>query len=144
MIQFRQLRTHCPKRKRQLKIPLDEASSARWRVSCICASLNEPLRIVVVALDLTIKDPDDEHAMSQAELSRSLRIGLLTNGFNLIASPPADVFLTERLTQLRKATMDVGICRVKRPHGDRRTVLKATIQAESACSQHIYCTSDEL
>lgn len=48
--------------------------------------------------------------MSQAELSRSLRIGLLTNGFNLIASPPADVFLTERLTQLRKATMDVGIC----------------------------------
>ncbi len=80
---------------RHLKIPLDEASSARWRVSCECIPANEPLRIVVVAPDLTIENPVDEHAMSQAERSRSLLIGLLTNGFNLIASLPADVFLTE-------------------------------------------------
>ena len=63
--------------------------------------MNEALRIVVVAPDLVVKDPGDEHAISQAERSRSLRIGLLSNGFNLIASLPADVFLTERLAQLQ-------------------------------------------
>jgi response regulator NasT len=59
------------------------------------------LRIVVVAPDLDITDPDDEQAIAQAERSRSLRIGLLENGFNLIASLPADVFLTERIAQLQ-------------------------------------------
>ena len=63
--------------------------------------MNEALRIVVVAPDLVIQDQTDEHAISQAERSRSLRIGLLSNGFNLIASLPADVFLTERLAQLQ-------------------------------------------
>ena len=63
--------------------------------------MNEALRIVVVAPDLVVKDQSDEHAISQAERSRSLRIGLLSNGFNLIASLPADVFLTERLAQLQ-------------------------------------------
>ena len=38
---------------------------------------------------------------SQAERSRSLRIGLLESGFNLVATLPADVFLTERLAQLQ-------------------------------------------
>lgn len=63
--------------------------------------MNEALRIVVVAPDLVVKDQSDDHAISQAERSRSLRIGLLSNGFNLIASLPADVFLTERLAQLQ-------------------------------------------
>ena len=63
--------------------------------------MNEALRIVVVAPDLAVEDPSDVHAMSQVERSRSLRIGLLENGFNLIASLPADVFLTERLAQLQ-------------------------------------------
>lgn len=63
--------------------------------------MNEVLRIVVVAPDLAVSDPDDEHALSQAERSRSLRIGLLESGFNLIATLPADVFLTERLAQLQ-------------------------------------------
>ena len=58
------------------------------------------LRIVVVAPDLAI-DEDDEHAVSQAQRSRSLRIGLLESGFNLVATLPADVFLTERLAQLQ-------------------------------------------
>ncbi|NCP80719.1 MAG: response regulator, partial [Rhodoferax sp.] len=52
--------------------------------------MTSPLKIVVVAPDLDIADPDDEHAVHQAERSRSLRIGLLENGFNLIASLPAD------------------------------------------------------
>jgi response regulator NasT len=63
--------------------------------------MNPALRIVVVAPDLDIADPEDEQAVRQADRSRSLRIGLLENGFNLIASLPADVFLTERLAQLQ-------------------------------------------
>lgn len=61
----------------------------------------EALRIVVVAPDLVVSDPDDEHAKSQAERSRALRIGLLENGFNLIASLPGDVFLADRINQLQ-------------------------------------------
>ena len=63
--------------------------------------MNEALRIVVVAPDLAVEDQSDHHAVSQAERSRSLRIGLLENGFNLVASLPADVFLFERLAQLQ-------------------------------------------
>jgi response regulator NasT len=63
--------------------------------------MNEALRIVVVAPDLAIADQSDAYAVSQAERSRSLRIGLLENGFNLVASLPADVFLSERLDQLQ-------------------------------------------
>lgn len=59
------------------------------------------LRIVVIAPDLDIANLEDEQAVRQAERSRSLRIGLLENGFNLVASLPADVFLTERLAQLQ-------------------------------------------
>lgn len=59
--------------------------------------MNEVLRIVVVVPDLATTDPDD----GEAERSRSLRIGLLESGFNLIATLPADVFLTERLAQLQ-------------------------------------------
>ena len=63
--------------------------------------MTEALRIVVITADLAIQDPADTHALDQAERSRSLRIGLLENGFNLVASLPADVFLTERLAQLQ-------------------------------------------
>ena len=63
--------------------------------------MKEALKIVVIAPDLAIEDQSDDYAISQAERSRSLRIGLLENGFNLIASLPADVFLTERLSQLQ-------------------------------------------
>ena len=63
--------------------------------------MNEALRIVVVAPDLAVADPDDEHAVEQAERSRALRIGLLENNFNLVATLPADVFLSERIAQLQ-------------------------------------------
>ena len=63
--------------------------------------MTDALRIVVVAPDLAIADPDDDHAASQAERSRALRIGLLENNFNLIATLPADVFLSDRLAQLQ-------------------------------------------
>ena len=63
--------------------------------------MNKALRIVVVAPELDLLEPDDDYARSQAERSRSLRIGLLESGFNLVASLPADVFLTERIAQLQ-------------------------------------------
>lgn len=61
----------------------------------------EILRIVVVNPDSGLAEPGDEAAALLAERSRSLRIGLLESGFNLIASLPADVFLNERLAQLQ-------------------------------------------
>ncbi len=63
--------------------------------------MSKPLRIVVIAPDLSADDADDEYALKQAERSRSLRIGLLENNFNLVAVLPADPFLRERLTQLQ-------------------------------------------
>lgn len=63
--------------------------------------MSEALRIVVVAPDLEVTDPEDQHALSQVERSRSLRIGLLENGYNLIAVLPADAFLEQRLAQLQ-------------------------------------------
>lgn len=63
--------------------------------------MNEALRIVVVTSDLGAGDPGDEDALQQADRSRSLRIGLLESGFNLVASLPADVFLNERIAQLQ-------------------------------------------
>lgn len=63
--------------------------------------MSDNLRIVVVAPDLDIPDSGDEHALQQAERSRALRIGLLENGYNLIAVLPADAFLNERLSQLQ-------------------------------------------
>ena len=64
-------------------------------------SPSQHLRIVVVAPELAIADITDGYAIQQAERSRSLRIGLLENGFNLVAVLPADTFLNERLAQLQ-------------------------------------------
>ncbi|HWS76638.1 MAG TPA: ANTAR domain-containing protein [Quisquiliibacterium sp.] len=63
--------------------------------------MEEALRIVVVAPDLVVPDPDDAHAVSQVERSRSLRIGLLESGCNLVAVLPADSFLEQRIAQLQ-------------------------------------------
>ena len=57
------------------------------------------LRIIVVAPDLVTEDPEDEHALALIERSKTLRIGLLENGYNLIATLPADVFLADRISQ---------------------------------------------
>ena len=63
--------------------------------------MKESLRIVVVAPDLVSEDADDELAATLAERSRHLRIGLLENGYNLVAVLPADAFLAERIGQLQ-------------------------------------------
>ncbi len=63
--------------------------------------MESALRIVLLASDLTIADPADDYAIRPADGLRSRRIGLLENGFNLMAVLPADTFLTRRLSQLR-------------------------------------------
>ena len=60
----------------------------------------ETLRIVIVAPDSLVNDEADPAAESEALRSRSLRIGLLQNGCNIVAVLPADVFLPERLAQI--------------------------------------------
>jgi response regulator NasT len=60
----------------------------------------ESLRIVIVAPDSLVPDAADPEAQSEALRSRSLRIGLLQNGCNIVAVLPADVFLPERLAQI--------------------------------------------
>jgi response regulator NasT len=72
-----------------------------WRESCDAGGMNESLRIVVVEPDLQMSDPADEIALQQAGRSRALQIALLENGFNVVATLPADVFLAERLAQLQ-------------------------------------------
>jgi response regulator NasT len=63
--------------------------------------MTAPLRIVVIAPDHLDHDPGDTDAWMEAERSRSLRIGLLKTGFNLVAVLPADTFLTERIAQIQ-------------------------------------------
>ena len=59
------------------------------------------LRIVIVAPDSLLPDPSDSEARQEAERSRSLRIGLLEHGYNIVAVLPADVFLPERIAQVQ-------------------------------------------
>ena len=59
---------------------------------------SDSLRLVIIAPDLG--PPTDEQGQLLAERSRQLRIGLLENGYNIVAVLPADVFLNERLAQL--------------------------------------------
>ncbi|AKJ28417.1 ANTAR domain-containing response regulator [Caldimonas brevitalea] len=59
------------------------------------------LRIVIVAPETLAPDPSDALAWWQAERSRSLRIGLLENGYNIVAVLPPDLYLPERLAQIQ-------------------------------------------
>ena len=62
---------------------------------------SQQLRLVVIAPDSLNPDAHDSYAVEQAERSRQLRIGLLENGYNIVAVLPADPFLEQRLAQLR-------------------------------------------
>ena len=85
------------------------------------------LKIVVVVPDLDVQDTNDEHAISQAERSRALRIGLLESGFNLIASLPADVFLADRISQLQPDLI----------------IVDAESEARDALEHVVFATRDE-
>ena len=59
------------------------------------------LRIVIVAPEALSTDAGDAAAQAQAERSRSLRIGLLQAGYNIVAVLPADMFLPAQLAQIQ-------------------------------------------
>ena len=100
--------------------------------------MTDALRIVVVAPDLAIADPDDEHAATQAERSRALRIGLLENKFNLIAVLPTDTFLAERLAQLQPDLIIVDA------ESEARDALEHVVMATRAARRPIVMfTNDE-
>ena len=60
----------------------------------------QDLRLVIIAPDSLWPDPSDPAARLEAERSRIMRIGLLQDGYNIVAVLPADVFLPERLAQI--------------------------------------------
>lgn len=60
----------------------------------------QDLRLVIIAPDSLWPDPSDPGARIEAERSRILRIGLLQDGYNIVAVLPADMFLPERLAQI--------------------------------------------
>lgn len=59
------------------------------------------LRIVIIAPESLSPDPTDVDAWWEAERSRSLRIGLLEAGCNIVAVLPSDPFLPDRLAQIQ-------------------------------------------
>ena len=59
------------------------------------------LRIVVVASEAPPCGDDDADRRTEAERSRTLRVGLLETGHNIVAVLPPDVFLAERLAQIQ-------------------------------------------
>jgi response regulator NasT len=61
----------------------------------------ESTRIVIVAPDTQALEPGDEDAARELERSRSLRIGLLEAGCNIVAVLPVDAFLPDRIAQLQ-------------------------------------------
>lgn len=63
--------------------------------------LSKTTRIVIVAPDTLDPEPGDDHAAFEAERSRSLRIGLLEAGYNVVAVLPVDPFLDDRIAQIQ-------------------------------------------
>lgn len=61
----------------------------------------ESTRIVIVAPDTQALEPGDEAGTRELERSRSLRIGLLEAGCNIVAVLPVDAFLPDRIAQLQ-------------------------------------------
>ncbi len=59
------------------------------------------LRLVIVAPETLDPDPADPEAQSEVERSRTLRIGLLESGYNVVAVLPPDIFLPDRIAQIQ-------------------------------------------
>ena len=106
----------------------------------MCFQTMKPaLRIVIIAPDTLSPDgPADDHDEAQAERSRSLRIGLLENGYNIVAVLPADVFLPERLAQIAP---DMVI--VDAESGARDTLEHVVVSTRGARRPIVLFTNDD-
>ena len=97
------------------------------------------LRIVIIAPDTLLDDgPDDDHDELLTERSRSLRIGLLESGYNVVAVLPADVFLPDRLAQIAP---DMVI--VDAESGARDTLEHVVVATRDARRPIVLFTNDE-
>ena len=88
---------------------------------------SQSLRLVVIAPDSLTPEADDVYAVEQAERSRQLRIGLLENGYNIVAVLPTDTFLGERIAQLQPDMI----------------IVDAESEARDALEQVVSATRDE-
>jgi response regulator NasT len=59
------------------------------------------LRIAIIAPETLVPDCADVAALQAAERSRSLRIGLLESGHDIVAVLPPDMFLPDQLAQIQ-------------------------------------------
>ena len=59
------------------------------------------LRIAIIAPETLVPDDGDALALQAAERSRSLRIGLLASGYDIVAVLPPDMFLPDQLAQIQ-------------------------------------------
>lgn len=107
--------------------------------------MNPALRIVVVAPEQPAPENADLDTVRQAERSRSLRIALLENGFNLIAVLPSDTFLRERIGQLQPDLIIVDAESEARDalehvvmatRDERRPIVMFTNDGDSANARH--------
>ncbi len=59
------------------------------------------LRIAIIAPETLVPRDGDVAALQAAERSRSLRIGLLASGYDIVAVLPPDMFLPDQLAQIQ-------------------------------------------
>lgn len=103
------------------------------------------LRIVVVTPEPPQSAAADADSQRQDDRSRILRIALLENGFNVVASLPADAYLRERLAQLQPDMIVVDAESevrdalehvVMATRDDRRPIVLFTNDGDSANARH--------
>ncbi len=105
----------------------------------IMRDMKPALRIVIIAPDtLMAEGPADDHDELLTERSRSLRIGLLENGYNIVAVLPADVFLPDRLAQI---SPDMVI--VDAESGARDTLEHVVVATRDARRPIVLFTNDD-
>lgn len=103
------------------------------------SAMKPALRIVIIAPDTLLADgPADDHDELLTERSRSLRIGLLESGYNVVAVLPADVFLPDRLAQIAP---DMVI--VDAESGARDTLEHVVVATRDARRPIVLFTNDE-
>lgn len=82
--------------------PFDGTGTALAQLlHCLNMPPNPALRIVIVASEEPDLGPPDDDTQAEAQRSRSLRISLIENGYNVVAILPPDPFLAERIDQLQ-------------------------------------------